>query len=157
MHQTCPVPRLNSSNIFRICTSSLPDMSEPLVGHVQVLDTPMGRFPMGAIKGVSAPPLGWPLRWFENTLNQSFLSSNSLSLKLHSNSSLPGEIWVNSWVTHSIFKQEQFTNNLCVFVTLGDSFPRRTRCPPIATKVVMSFEKFILPSALWVVDNGKPN
>jgi hypothetical protein len=51
------------------------------------------------------PSLCWPLHWLENTLNQSFLSSNSLSFNLHSNPSLLGEIWANLWVTHSIFKQ----------------------------------------------------
>jgi hypothetical protein len=60
----------------------------------------------GVHKRMFMPPsFCWPLHWLENTLNQSFLSSNSLSFKIHSNPSLLGEIWAILWVTSSIFKQ----------------------------------------------------
>jgi hypothetical protein len=102
-------------------------MLSPCTGHVQCQDQvsetfarhvcpptwtcpdlwhPNEQIPYGTYKRESlTSPLIWPLHWHENTLNQSFLSSNSLSLKFHSNPSLLREIWANSWVTHSIFKQ----------------------------------------------------
>jgi hypothetical protein len=44
-----------------------------------------GQIHYGAYKRGSPPPqLIWSLHWLENTLNQSFLSSNSLSLSLSS-------------------------------------------------------------------------
>jgi hypothetical protein len=41
---------------------------------------------------------------------------------------------------------KHFTDDLHVFVTLGDLSTRWTRCPPGATKVVVSLKKFVLPS-----------
>jgi hypothetical protein len=52
---------------------------------------------------------------------------------------------------------KHFTDDLRLFVTLGDLSPRRTRCPPGATKVVVSLEKFVLPSPLWGFDSEKSN
>jgi hypothetical protein len=52
---------------------------------------------------------------------------------------------------------KHFTNDLCVFVTLRDSSPRRIRCPARVTKVVVSFKKFVLPSPSWGFDIGRPN
>jgi hypothetical protein len=116
---------------------------------------PNGQIPYEDYKRRSPPPsLIWPLRWIKNPLNLSFLRSNSLSLKLQSNPSLLGWIWAKPWVTHSIFEQEHFTNNLHVFITLSDSSPWWTRCPLRATKVVVSLKKFVLPSPLWEFDSG---
>jgi hypothetical protein len=56
-----------------------------------------------------------------------------------------------------IFKKEHFTNNLLVYVTLGDSSPRRTRYPSGDTKDVVSSEKFVLPSPLWRFDSEELN
>jgi hypothetical protein len=44
-----------------------------------------------------------------------------------------------------------------VFVTLGDSSPKWTRCPLGATNVVMSPEKFVLFYPLWRFDSEEPN
>jgi hypothetical protein len=132
-------------------------MSSSWIGHVQISDTPTGRFPVGYKRGYPPPPLIWPLRWLKNPLNLHFLNSNSLSLNLQSNPCLLGEIWANSWVTLSIFKRKHITDNLCVFVTLENLSPRWTRCPLGATKVVVSLGKFVLPSPLWWFDSGKLN
>jgi hypothetical protein len=40
-------------------------------------------------------------------------------------------------------------------VTLEDLSHRWTSCPPRATKVVVSFRKFVLPSLSWGFDSGK--
>jgi hypothetical protein len=57
---------------------------------------PNGQIPLGAIKG---PPclfnLTSPSVQLANTLRHSFLSFKPLSLKLHSNLSFLGEIWVS--------------------------------------------------------------
>jgi hypothetical protein len=50
-----------------------------------------------------------------------------------------------------------FTNDLRMFVTLRDLSPRWTRCPPGATKVVVSLGKFVLPSPSWGFPSEKPN
>jgi hypothetical protein len=60
-------------------------------------------------------------------------------------------------VTHSFLEQEHFTNNLCVFVTLGDLSYRQTRCPSEATKVMVNPEKFVFSSPSWGFDSAKPN
>jgi hypothetical protein len=39
-------------------------------------------------------------------------------------------------------------DKLCVFITLGDSTPRRTRSCSGVTKVVVDIGKFVLPSPL---------
>jgi hypothetical protein len=52
---------------------------------------------------------------------------------------------------------KHFTDDLCVFVTLGDLSPRRTRCSPGATKVLVGLEKFVLPSLSWGFDSEKLN
>jgi hypothetical protein len=169
-----PVPgpmTIRSSSFFRakyLCTGLVQQQDRIPVTFSEYVWAPYrtcpdlwhtnGQIASGGYKMGSPPPtLGWPLRWLENTLNQNFFSSNSLSLKLHSNPSLLGEIWANSWVTHSIFKQEHFTNNLCVFITLRDSSPRRTRYPLIATKVVVSFKRFVLLFPSWGFDSEKLN
>jgi hypothetical protein len=116
------------------------------------------RFPLRTIKGGLHPPLLiWLLPWLEKVINLSFLSSDTL--KLQSNPNLRGEIWAKSWVSRSIFKQEQehVTSNLCVFVTLWDSSSRRTRSPSGATKVVVSPKKFVLFSPSWGFDSEEPN
>jgi hypothetical protein len=59
----------------------------------------------GYKKRSTPPSLRWPLHWLENTFNQHFLSSNSLSFKLHSRPSFLREIWAILWVILSIFKQ----------------------------------------------------
>jgi hypothetical protein len=52
------------------------------------------QIPSGGYKRPPTPPqLSCPLSSFENTLNQPFLSSKSLSLKIHSNLSFLREIW----------------------------------------------------------------
>jgi hypothetical protein len=43
---------------------------------------------------------------------------------------------------------KHFTDDLCVFVTLGDL---------TVTKVVVNLENFVLPSPSWGFDSGKPN
>jgi hypothetical protein len=124
---------------------------------VRFSDTPMGRFPPRTIKrGVH------PLYWFGHSLDLKKLSTKdswapTLSLKLQSNPSLIEEIWAKSWVTLSIFKQDHFTNNLRVFVTLGDSSSRQTMCPSGATKVVVRPRKFVLSSPSWRFDSEEPN
>jgi hypothetical protein len=52
---------------------------------------------------------------------------------------------------------KHFINDLRVFVTLDTLSPRRTRCPPRATKVVVSLGKFVLPYPSCEFDSGKPN
>jgi hypothetical protein len=50
-----------------------------------------------------------------------------------------------------------FTDDLRVFVTLGDLSPRYTRCSPGVIMVVVNLKKFVLPSLSWGFDSGKPN
>jgi hypothetical protein len=47
-----------------------------------------------------------------------------------------------------------FIDDLCVFVTLGNLCPKRTRCFPGVTKVVVDIAKFVLPSHLWEFGSG---
>jgi hypothetical protein len=49
---------------------------------------------------------------------------------------------------------KHFIDDLDVFVTLGDLFPRWTRCCPGVTKVVVDLEKFVLPSPSSGFDSG---
>jgi hypothetical protein len=69
-------------------------MSGTQPGHVWVSNTPTGRFLLGARKAPPphAPQLVWSLTSLANTLKHSLLSSNLLSLKLHSNPSFLREI-----------------------------------------------------------------
>jgi hypothetical protein len=97
-HRTCLVPRLGSSNHMQTCPASSPDTSRSLT--LQCADSFWG------YKRRPTPPqLIWTLHSLENTSNQPFLSSNSLSFKLHSNPSFLREIGAILWVTLSIFKQ----------------------------------------------------
>jgi hypothetical protein len=52
---------------------------------------------------------------------------------------------------------KHFIDDLCLFVTLGDLYPRRTRCSPEVTKVVVNLRKFVLPSPSWGFESGKLN
>jgi hypothetical protein len=52
---------------------------------------------------------------------------------------------------------KHFTDNLRVFITLGNLSLRRSRCPLGVTKVVVSLEKFIFPSPSWGFDSEKLN
>jgi hypothetical protein len=103
------------------------DMSGPRPGHVQVSDTPTARFSRGAIKG---PP------YLSSTVDHSFHIANTLrhsielptfSSKLHSNPSFLGEIWASLLSDPLNLYLNYFTDDLCVFVTLEDLFPRWTR------------------------------
>jgi hypothetical protein len=51
---------------------------------------------------------------------------------------------------------KHFTNDLRVFVTLGDLSPRQTRCSLGATKAVVSLKKFVLPCP-WGFNSEKSN
>jgi hypothetical protein len=126
--------------------------------HVQISDTPTERFLLGAIKGSPCPPsLPWPLYYFENTLNQYFLSSKPLSFKLQSNPSFLREIWAIPFSDPQDLQAKHFTDDLRVFVTLGDLSPWWTRCCPRVTKLVVNLRKFVLPSPSWGFDSGKLN
>jgi hypothetical protein len=87
----------------------------------------MRRFLLGAIK---APP-PCPLCLFGHllhlqTLWNSLLSSNLLSLKFHSNPSFLREIWATLLSDPQNLQAKHFIDDLRVFVTLGDLSPRWT-------------------------------
>jgi hypothetical protein len=103
------------------------------------------------------PSLSWPLYCFENTLNQHFMSSKPLVFKLLYNPSFLREIWDILWSDPLNFQAKHFTDDLRVFITIGDLSPRRTRCYPGVTKVVMDLRKFILPSPSWRFHSEKQN
>jgi hypothetical protein len=48
---------------------------------------------------------------------------------------------------------KHFTNDLCMFVTLGDLSPRWTRCSLGVTMVVVNLRKFVLSSPSWGFDS----
>jgi hypothetical protein len=132
-------------------------MSGLLAGDVWISDTPTVRYPMGAIKGALRPltHLATLLTWkhFESKLLELKLSLPQASLK-----SKPPRRDLSHLLTDPLDLQaKHFTDNLRVFVTLGDLSPRRTRCPLGATKVVVSLRKFGLPSASWGFDSVKLN
>jgi hypothetical protein len=66
----------------------------PDTRHVRVSDTSTGIFLLEVIKAPPHPPLelDWPLSSLKYTLNQTFLNSKSLSLKLHFNPNFLREI-----------------------------------------------------------------
>jgi hypothetical protein len=85
-----PEPDLSSSIVgFQ---RWLPDMSVTQPGHVRVSDTPMNRFPWGAIKVPHACLAHEATHLNLQTLLDTLFSSKSLYLKLHSNLSFLGEI-----------------------------------------------------------------
>jgi hypothetical protein len=49
---------------------------------------------------------------------------------------------------------KHFIDELCVFITLGDSSPRQTRSCPGVIMVVVDLKKFVLPSHSWGFDSG---
>jgi hypothetical protein len=85
---------------------------------------------------------------------QPLLSSNSLSLKLHSNVSFLGEISTILLSDPLNIQAKHFINDLRVFISLRDLSPIWTRCCPSVTKVVVNLEKFVLPSPSWRFDSG---
>jgi hypothetical protein len=143
-HWICPVPKPGSSNHLRICPAPARTCSD--------LWHPNGKIPFGCYKRTPMPPqLGRSLHSIANTLNQCFLWSKPLSFKLPKRDlSRPFE-----WPSKSLSKC--FTDDLHVFVTLGDLSPWWTRCCLGVTKVVMNLRKFVLPSPLCGFDSGKPN
>jgi hypothetical protein len=100
---------------------------------------------MGAIKGGPRPltPLVTPLTriHFEPTLLELKLSLLQASLK----SKLPKRDLSYPLSDHLNLQAKHFTDDLHVFITLGDLSPRWTRYLLGATKVVVSLKKFVLP------------
>jgi hypothetical protein len=150
-HWTCPVPRPDSSNHLQTYSAPSPDMSVSL-WH------PNRKIPLGGYKmSITPPSLSLLLHCFENTLNQHFLSSKSLSFKLHSNPSFLREIWAIILSVLLNLQAKHFTNDPYVFITLEDLSPRWTRYYPGVTKVVVNLRKFVLSSPSWGFDSEKPN
>jgi hypothetical protein len=150
--QICPAPNQNMSGLLALSRFQRPnpDMFGPQSGHVWPLSLiwllnrvpemvarhvrasmrtclgfwhPTARFPSGAIKGPHASLVGLATQFNLQTLWDTLLSSQPLSFKLHSNPSFLWEIWASLLSDPLDLQLNHFTNNLCVFVTLGDSFP----------------------------------
>jgi hypothetical protein len=98
-------------------------MSDPRLRHVRVSDTTTARFSWGAIK---VPPC------LSSTVGHSFHIANPLrhslelptfSSKLHSNSSFLGEISASLLSDSLDLYLKHFTDDLRVFIALGNLFP----------------------------------
>jgi hypothetical protein len=149
-HWTCLIPRSGSREVCRICLASNLDMFRYLTP--QQLDSLRGAI-KGAPRSLTHLDILLTCKHFEPKLPELKLSPPQASLKFELSKrylSHPLEYPSQSSSNH-------FTDNLCVFVTLGNLSSRRTRCPPGATKVVVSLRKFVLPSPSWGFDSGKPN
>jgi hypothetical protein len=135
----------------------LADMSGLHPGYIRIFDTPTGRFLLRAIKEVHTPftPLATPLTriHFEPTLLELKPSLLQASLKFK----LPKRDLSHPLSDPLNLQAKHFTNDLRVFVILGDMSPRWTRCSPGATKVVEGLRKFVLPSPSWGFDSEKLN
>jgi hypothetical protein len=121
-------------------------MSDPRSGHVRVSHTPTSRFPWGAIKG--PPRLSSPVDHF---IHLKYTLRHSLQLKISlSQASLQSRLPRRD-LSHPLsdpldLQLKHIIDELHVFITLGDSSPRRTRSCPGVTKVVVDLRKFVLPS-----------
>jgi hypothetical protein len=115
-HRTCPVPRSGYRDCCWTCAA-------PNIEHVRVSDTPNEQIPSrGYKRPPTLPQLGWLLSSFENTLNQPFLSSKSLSLKLHSNLSFLRDIWA-IFLSDPLNLQASTSSTISVCSFLLGAFP----------------------------------
>jgi hypothetical protein len=92
-------------------------------------------------------------KYFEPKLLELKLSLPQASLKFK----LPKRDLSHLLECPSQSSSKHSTDDLYVYVTLGDLPTRRTRCPPGANNVMVSLRKFVLPSPSWGFDSEKPN